>query len=183
LAKTIKNQIIQEDCFSEIKTKGQEIIPYLEELINKDNLLWEPHFGFKAINIETNWIQREPALQQVNNISKIKQLGVLKVPKKSTYNWHVDVYRLACINLLISKNHNSHTLFGKYSNNNYYENFVCDFIELEYKPATFYLFNNKFTHSVVNLDHRDRFLLSLYFEKQLPYKILKEKFKQTSMII
>jgi hypothetical protein len=85
------------------------------------------------------------------------------------YDWHVDEFRLSCINLLISQDHHSHTLFGMQRN---YANKVIT--ELEYEPNTFYLFNNQIQHCVINLD-RPRYLLSLYFEEEIPFIKLKEK--------
>ena len=37
------------DCFSEIKTKANELVPFLEFLISLD-LPWKEHFGFEGIS-------------------------------------------------------------------------------------------------------------------------------------
>ena len=76
------------DCFSEIKTKANELVPFLEFLISLD-LPWKEHFGFEAFPIETCWIEKEDALREIDKINPIKHLGLLKIPKKSFYNWHV----------------------------------------------------------------------------------------------
>ena len=160
------------DCFSEIKTKANELVSFLEFLIDL-NLPWEEHFGFEMIPIENCWIEKETALQEIDKINPIKQLILLKIPSKSFYNWHVDDFRQSCINLLVSKNHHSYSMFGEHKNKYYYN----DIIELKYKPLTYYLFNNQENHAVINLDDRDRYLFSLCFKKEIPYATLQEKLK------
>jgi len=161
------------DCFSEIKTKSNELVLYLENLLSSENLSWQQHFGFDVIFLDNFWIEKELALQQINKIHPIKQLGLLRVEHNSFYDWHVDSYRQSCINCLISKDHNSYCLFGKYRDEWYHNNII----ELKYKPYTYYLFNNQKKHAVMNLDSKDRYLLSLYFEEETSYKILREKLK------
>ena len=146
------------DCFSEIKTKSTELVLYLENLISSQNLPWQEHFGFEAIPIDNQWIERELSLKEVNKIHLIKQLGLLKIPSKSFYNWHVDDFRQSCIK------------------NSYYHNNI---IELKYNPFTYYLFNTQKKHAVVNLDCKDRYLLSLYFEEETSYDILRNKLQST----
>ena len=158
--------------FSEIRTKANELIPFLEFLINL-KLPWREHFGFEMIPIEDCWIEKETALQEIDRINPIKHLGLLKIPKKSFYNWHVDDFRQACINMLVSKDHHSYSVFGKHKSKYYYN----DLTELNYKPLTYYLFNNQENHAVINLDDKDRYLFSLYFKDELPYEILQKKLK------
>ena len=107
------------DCFSELKTKANELVSFLEFLIDL-NLPWEEHFGFEMIPIENCWIEKETALQEIDKINPIKQLILLKIPSKSFYNWHVDDFRQSCINLLVSKNHHSYSMFGEHKNKYYY---------------------------------------------------------------
>tara|TARA_R100000152_G_scaffold13723_1_gene6127 strand:+ start:231 stop:746 length:516 start_codon:yes stop_codon:yes gene_type:complete len=165
--------MVSVDCFSEIKTKSTELVLYLEHLISSQDLSWQEHFGFDAKPIEDYWIEKELTLNQINKIHPIKQLGLLKIPGKSFYNWHVDDFRQSCINILISRDHHSYSIFGEYKNDYYHNNII----ELKYKPYTYYLFNNQKKHSVVNLDSKDRHLLSLYFRKEISYEILREKLK------
>ena len=47
------------DCFSEIKTKSNKLILYLENLISFKNLTWQQHFGFSVIFLDNYWIQKE----------------------------------------------------------------------------------------------------------------------------
>ena len=122
------------DCFSEIKTKSNELALYLEDLISSQNLSWDKHFGFDVIFLDSSWIQKELALKEINELHQIRQIGLLKVSSKYCYHWHVDDFRQSCINSLISKDHYSHTLFGEYKDVFYYNNLI----ELKYKPYTSY---------------------------------------------
>ena len=163
------------DCFSEIKTKSNELAIYLEDLISSQNLSWHEHFGFDVVFLDSSWIQKELALKEINELHPIRQIGLLKVSSNSCYHWHVDGFRQSCINSLISKDHYSHTLFGEYKDEIYHKNII----ELKYKPYTYYLFNNQKEHTVLNLDNRDRYLFSLYFNEETSYEILREKLKST----
>jgi hypothetical protein len=156
-------------CFCPLKTKAKSIVDCALTIV-QDDLKWEEHFGFDAFELSLDSvIQLEPALKAVDDKHKIQRIGILRTHAKSMYDWHVDEFRLSCINLLISQDHHSHTLFGMQRN---YANKVIT--ELEYEPNTFYLFNNQIQHCVINLD-RPRYLLSLYFEEEIPFIKLKEK--------
>jgi len=163
------------DCFSEIKIKSNRLVLYLEHLIFSENLTWQQHFGFDVIFLDGSWIEKELALNQINKIHAIKQLGLLRVKNKSFYDWHVDDYRQSCINCLVSKEHHSYCLFGEQKDKWYHNNII----ELKYKPYTYYLFNNQKKHAVMNLDKKDRYLLSLYFQEETSYEILQKKLKST----
>mgnify|MGYP003128178493 FL=1 len=165
----------QNDCFSEIKIKSNRLVLYLEHLISSENLPWQQHFGFDVIFLDGSWIEKELALNQINKIHAIKQLGLLRVKNKSFYDWHVDDYRQSCINCLVSKEHHSYCLFGEHKDEWYHDNII----ELKYKPYTYYLFNNQKKHTVLNLDKKDRYLLSLYFQEEVSYEILQKKLNST----
>ena len=156
-------------CFCPLKDKAKHIVDYTLALTERE-LPWEEHFGFDAFELPLNAIlQTEPTLAAVNKKHKIQRIGILKTQGKHMYDWHVDEFRLSCINLLLSPNHHSHTLFGMQRNK-----LTKMITELSYKPNTFYLFNNQIQHCVINLD-KPRYLLSLYFEKEIPFMQLKEK--------
>ena len=53
------------DCFTEIKTKSNELVLYLEHLISSQDLSWQQHFGFDVIFLENCWIQKELALTKL----------------------------------------------------------------------------------------------------------------------
>lgn len=164
----------QQDCFVPLAQKAEGIVDYVNWTIDQE-LPWGQHFGFDAQPISRYWVEEEPALKAVNACNPIKQLGLLKVAPHSMYDWHTDEYRQSCLNLLISTDHHSHTLFGK--QRDHINKNVC---ELKYEPRTYYLFNNQIEHCVINLDG-PRYLISLYFEEEKPYQELKELFSQKNL--
>ena len=167
--------IQQYDCFSALKLKAKELPLYLRGLMDKKTP-WQEHFGFDCIEIDRSWIDKEPALKAVHSLHKIRQLGLLKVQAESMYDWHVDGYRQSCLNMLISENHNSFTLFGRQRN---YIN--KDIVQLQYAPNTYYLFNNQMEHCVINLDG-PRYLFSLYFEEEASYLQLRTLMEKGDVI-
>lgn len=159
-----------DDCFHAFKIQSVELEGFVAWFLNYEKEInWTKHFDFDAIQLPQDFLKVEPLLAAVHEVHPIKSLGLLKVPAKTMYNWHTDDYRLSCINLLVNKNHNSHTLFGKQK-----DSINKDIIELKYKPKTFYLFNNQVEHCVINLDV-DRYLFSLYFEDEIAYPAIKQK--------
>jgi hypothetical protein len=157
------------DCFCPLQQKAEELVDYASWVINQD-LPWTSYFGFQARPIHEYWIEQEPALALVHKFAPIKSLGLLCVPPSVMYNWHKDLHRKSCINLLISENHHSHTLFGKQRDE--LNRSIC---ELAYEPKTYYLFNNQVEHCVINLD-TTRYLVSLIFENETKYEDLRDLF-------
>jgi hypothetical protein len=97
------------------------------------------------------------------------QLKLYKFPSNSFYQWHTDTDIGVSINMVLD-HYNSHTLFG-----NGYENLhTIKVEELVYTPKKFYLFNSQKYHTVVNLDSRDRILVSFIFDRSISYDMIKE---------
>ena len=140
----------QEDCFTPLRHKAVELPDYIQWLLDQD-IEWAEHFGFQAVPLPADFIQIEPALQELDKIWQIKRLGLLRVEPMSVYDWHVDEYRLSCVNMLYSTNDSSHALFGEQR-----DALNKDVIELRYQSDTFYLFNNQMPHTV-NLGDLDTF--------------------------
>jgi len=144
--------------------------------IDKDKQAWSSHFGFNAIELNPNLIQSDSALKRVHQIQPIARLGLLMIRSSNFYKWHRDAYRQCCLNMLISENHNSHTLFGGDVDS---QNMMIT--ELKYKPKTLYLFNNQEQHCVINLDG-PRYLFSLYFCEETPYQTVKARLTAAGVI-
>lgn len=163
-------------CFRRLKLPAEAILDHCHRAIDNPQQLWLPHYGFLAAPLGSDWITREPALRAVQQIAPIKQLGILKMPDHWVYHWHRDQNRQACINLLLSCNHHSHTLFGAPVSST---SMHC--IELTYAPGRYYLFNNQIPHTVINLDV-DRYLLSLEFERAIPYADLSQRLRAADLL-
>ena len=157
------------DCYVPLRQHAKGLVEHCQQLVTRDGALWLPHFGFLAMPLGREWICQEPALQEMAQICPIAQLGILKMPDHFVYHWHRDENRQACINLLISTHHHSHTLFGQSVSST---SMHC--LELCYEPGVYYLFNNQVPHTVINLDV-NRYLLSLEFTDPLPYGELRER--------
>ena len=67
---------------------------------------------------------------------------------------------------MVLDNYNCHTVF---SVGNHGTPFLQKIIELKYIPKTWYAFNSKELHTVVNLDSRDRYLLSYTLPSNVKY--------------
>ena len=169
-------QLHEGDCFCRLNQPAGSILDHCLRIVGNPERLWRPHFGFLAAPLESEWISREPALAAVHACAPIKQLGILKMPDHWVYHWHRDQNRQACINLLLSQNHHSHTLFGSAVSAT---SMHC--CELQYRPGIYYLFNNQIPHTVINLDV-DRYLLSLEFADEIPYADLRHRLTEAGLI-
>jgi len=144
--------------------------------IDKESQAWSEHFGFNAIELPMGLIAEDSALRAVHAVQPVARLGLLMVQASTFYKWHKDVFRQCCLNMLISEDHHSHTLFGEDLHNQ-----NMKITELKYIPNTLYLFNNQAEHCVVNLDG-PRYLFSLYFQQETPYEIVKNKLAIAGLI-
>jgi len=171
----IQQMLRPSNCYAKLVGKADFLLHYCRWLIlHADN--WTEHFGFDAIELHRDVIDEEPVLAEVNKIQKIGKLGLLRVKSKSFYDWHVDAFRLSCINLLVSDDHHSHTLFGKKLDSRNRE-----IIELPYEKGRYYIFNNQMEHCVCNLDE-DRYLFSIYFEEEIVYEDLYQCVKSSKLL-
>ena len=165
-----------EDCFALLQQPACGLVDHCLELAANPEAFWLPHFGFQAMALSRDWIAREPALLAINSICPIAEMGILRMPDHWVYHWHRDQNRQACINMLLSSDHHSHTLFGQAINST---NMHC--LELAYEPGRYYLFNNQIPHTVINLDV-DRYLFSLEFCEAVPYGELRERFASAALL-
>jgi len=144
--------------------------------IDKEKQIWSDHFGFHAIELDPNLIQADAALKLVHQVQPIARIGLLMIRPLNFYKWHTDGFRQCCLNMLISQDHSSHTLFGKQFD---YQN--MSIVELKYKPKTLYLFNNQEQHCVINFNG-PRYLFSLYFCEETPYQIVRDRLAAAGLL-
>ena len=152
------------------------------EKFNSDNLqiAEEPfnHNGFythPVINQELV-INDNPFLKWLHSQYKFN-CGVIKMPPKMLYNFHKDISRGVCINVLLEDD-KSVTLFSEkvFKGTSHY----ADLTELKYETNKFYLFNNQIPHAVFNIEG-NRSIFSIEFDlnkHKLSYPILKQKIRQ-----
>ncbi len=164
------------NCYAKLNGKADYLFTYRNWIIKYENC-WTDHFGFKAAELNCNAVlKKEPLLEHVNMYAPIARMGLLLVKASTFYNWHVDEHRLSCINLLLSTENHSHTLFGIP-----YDDLNRKILELKYEPKQYYLFNNQVQHCVCNLD-KDRYLFSIYFQKEMPFKDIRETLKKANLL-
>lgn len=145
--------------FYKLLNKSNRLHSYcFRHIINSNNFLSEI-LGWSAAIIPTKIWKSDLVLKIINNTYPIRNVGVLKIDPWKNYKWHVDTYRLVSINMLLSTNHTSHTLF---SNNYRNGKDQIDICELEYEPKTFYVFNTREYHTVINFE-KERYMLSVEF--------------------
>ena len=78
------------------------------------------------------------------------------------YDWHIDDNRGVSINLLLTHDNVSHTMFTDEP----YE-LVKRVAVVKYAPLTYYAFNSQCPHMVVNVD-KPRYVMSLEFKRGKP---------------
>ena len=160
--------------------------------INLSNLNIESnsynHNGFYVYPFEKEseeqFIKDNPFLCWLYELVPFK-CGIIKMSPNLLYNFHKDVSRGVCINVLLSHT-NSVTLFSEEVLQNqlgkdgkpptHYSNFE----KLDYEINKFYLFNNQIPHAVYNFEG-ERCLFSIEFsldKNKLSYPVLKQKIKQ-----
>lgn len=86
-------------------------------------------------------------------------------PSMTVYNWHRDV-EMGCSMNLVMYDYDAHTLFNPSDKKEIRDKVV----ELKYEKNKWYLFNSQILHSVINVDNKDRILLTITFPKGVTYK-------------
>ena len=84
--------------------------------------------------------------------------GVVMLPPHTFYNWHKDTRRGVSINMVLNPQDGlSHCVFTPDK-----DVVVGEFVELQYKPDTYYVFNTQVDHMVLNFE-TPRLLLTIEF--------------------
>lgn len=143
-------------CYKKL-SRSHIIKDHLEKV--KNNLESVKYYGFDMSLVNKDVWLKEPLLNKLNETFRIKGCAYLKLNPFTNYVWHKDTLRGASINMLMTPNAKSYTLFGeeKYGDQ-------IKFIEFEYEPEYFYLFNTQINHTVFNFD-KERYIFSAEFEK------------------
>jgi hypothetical protein len=100
-------------------------------------------------------------------------LRLYMFPKNSVYNWHRDA-EIGCSLNLIFDDYKSFTLFNPSDETK----ILNSVVELQYQKNYWYLFNSQILHSIVNIDTKDRFLLTFTFPKNINYSNVLNFIKQ-----
>jgi hypothetical protein len=158
-------------CYYELKTKAVNVSDMFNTYFN--SLRWLPYYSFDASPLPLTAMNDEPILKLLHKEFEIVQMGFLKIDSNRCYNWHTDYSRGVALNMLVTPNVHSYCLFGEPVADNRHQ---TEFVKLEYKPDTFYVFNTQWSHSVLNFEE-PRYLFSVEFAKDkslLTYEDVKD---------
>jgi len=148
------------DYYYRLRSGGQNIHDYLKDS-NWEEFVYYDYYSFEVAPLSNTMWSEHHALSQVNNEFPIKQVGLIRMPPNSGYDWHVDTDRTVGMNMLVGDVHCCDTLFSK----NYSRGLTYDITRLEYQPWELYVFNTKIYHTVLNYQH-PRYLFTVEFEKR-----------------
>lgn len=152
-----------------------EIDDYLQ---NGVTWTWVPYVytckDFKK-NIGQHLIDKDYFLTSLQKHFKESQLHLYKFPSKTFYTWHKDK-NVGCSLNMVLDDYYSKTVFMP----NPGKKLLNSIVELKYQKHKWYLFNSQITHSVMNLDIRDRILLTFTFPLKVKFREVKS-FIQTTL--
>ena len=154
-------------CYQKIPEKST-IVPELLALAEKGE--WQDYIYWKAIPVSDELINKDPFLSKLRE-TRTFRAGILLTPPNSCYKWHVDTYRSVGVNLLI-KHKDSHSVFTFDE-----ENINVPVHELKYEEDTYYIYNTKVPHMVLNVDE-PRYIMTLEFigkDSNLEFDELREE--------
>ena len=143
------------DCYKEIDCKSSIMDDLL--LIADNNEPFVEYFNFGVKLVPKDVFLKDSFLKSLYKKHTFNA-AILLIRSKNIYNWHIDDNRGASLNMMI-RGDNSHCLFS-----NEQLAMVNTFIELEYKPSTYYLLNTQRHHSVINFGEH-RLMFSIEFDE------------------
>lgn len=139
--------------FKKINSPSTSIVKYYTpERIAK--LDWYDLPGYQGIEVPKQVLLKESFFQDLDKEFGLAGAALLKWPSMISYFWHEDGDRNSTINMQISYDNHSHTLFGDKKSD-----WHMDVEELIYEPGCFYLFNTQQPHEMINLG-KERYLFT-----------------------
>lgn len=142
--------------FHEIKTKSVITQAVINTAIRPD-AQWVKYYNFDATRIPNDILALDPVLLAIGSKHPLMG-GVVMLPPNTFYNWHKDDRRGVSINMVLNPHDGvSHCVFTPDK-----DVVVGEFVELQYQPDTYYVFNTQVDHMVLNFD-KPRLLLTVEF--------------------
>jgi len=142
--------------FMEIKHESNIADSILEYAKNDE--AWFPYYNFAGKPLPYDLLEQDPFFKWLGN--RYEYLGgVIKLDPYTCYDWHVDTRRGVGINMLLTPNGSvySHSLFSRNK-----KEVSRNFMQLHYKPNTYYLYNTQHEHMVINFQ-KPRYMFSVEF--------------------
>jgi hypothetical protein len=142
--------------FYEIETKSEITHDVIREALRLDKK-WHKYYNFDATRLPIDLLAQDPVLADIGSRHPMIG-GVVMLPPNTFYNWHKDTRRGVSINMVLNPYDGvSHCVFTPDK-----DVVVGEFIELQYKPDTYYVFNTQVSHMVLNFD-QPRLLMTIEF--------------------
>lgn len=117
---------------------------------------WEKVLQMTLLLLPTELFETEPALMSIiDKFGSHNRLAVYKTSANTSYNWHRDISRFTCLNVLLD-GYDSLCLFAQPPD----QGMMYDMQKLDYQPNRVYLLNVTQLHSVINFS-TERHLLSI----------------------
>lgn len=153
--------------FKRINTPSTSVVKYYTpERIAK--LDWYDLPGYQGIEVPKQVLLNESFFQSLDQKFGLVGGAILKWPSMISYFWHEDGDRNSTVNMQLSYDGHSHTIFG-----NKQSDWHMDIEELIYEPGYFYLFNTQEPHEMINLG-KERYFLTTRIESDPTYEELLE---------
>ena len=141
---------------------------------------WFPYYNFEAKPVPYDLVLEDPFFQWLHPRYKFLA-GIIKLPPYTCYDWHVDTRRGVGINMLLQPEGSnlSRCMFAKEV-----QDASTKFMQLHYRPDTYYVFNTQKEHMVINFQ-KPRYMFSVEFLKGKDelswndlYKDIKENYEK-----
>ena len=161
-------------CYKKVEYDGYPLRSHLWDIItDTDPSQWVPYYNFMALPVSKQLLD-DPLLNKIAE-KRDFQCGLLKIPPNTVYNWHVDTDRNCGLNMLVYDDGQSKCIFAPEG-----MKIVMPTVQLRYAHNTFYAFNTKVMHTVLNFT-TPRYMFSLEFigkDYGLTYEQLLEDLKE-----
>lgn len=132
---------------------------------------WVPYVYFSK-DFKTNHSQRlveqDFFLKALHKKYKGTELHLYKFPSMTFYTWHKDK-KIGCSLNMVLDDYDSNTIFMPEPK----KDLINSITNLNYEKENWYLFNSQILHSVVNLDVKDRILLTFTFPLTVSFENVK----------
>jgi hypothetical protein len=126
---------------------------------------WKSVIEMNLLQVPKEFFETEPVLMKIIKEFKAEtRLSVYKTSANTSYFWHRDKIRAACLNVLL-EGYDSMCLFAKAPD----AGMMQDLTKLPYEPGKVFLLNVSHLHTVLNFS-QDRYLLSIGIPRPASFK-------------
>lgn len=144
-------------CYTKVEHDAKELRRLLFDYIAASPpVCWIPYYNFDALPVPGDVLREDKLLKALAEKREFVG-GLLRIPPSTVYNWHVDTDRHCGLNMLVYDDGQSRCIFAPEGSK-----IVMPTVELRYAPNTFYAFNTKVMHTVINFT-TPRYMFSLEF--------------------